>query len=305
MPTVIVIASEQGEVRRALTACVTGLGFGVLVAPNVTSSGWPGFTAELANCQLALVDLSLEADSDTTDHWLHSLGDMPTLYLDSPLPKAEDQRAHWLRRIALKVASMLAEVTIPGGVSNDQVWLLMGSAGGPEAVAEFISALPGQCPVGFLYGQHINPGFESHLVKTLNGRNGFNARAAKTGARLQRGDIVIAPSDQRLTILANDALLIEAHPWPGRYHPSLDGIAVEFNRRPRHLGGVIVFSGMGNDGAAAARLYASKGGTVWTQAPDSCVVNAMPEAVRASGCASYSATPSELAAKLAETVGRA
>jgi two-component system chemotaxis response regulator CheB/chemosensory pili system protein ChpB (putative protein-glutamate methylesterase) len=59
---------------------------------------------------------------------------------------------------------------------------------------------------------------------------------------------------------------------------------------------------MSDDAAAGCRYLAGKGGQVYVQEPDSCVVSTMVEGVRDTGVVAFTGTPAELAAKLlAET----
>ncbi len=277
--------------RQALHDCITGLGYRAAVAShgNVNTS---------VECSLVIIDLNQYPVAGRAD-CPQSMAELPALYVDSPLPKTEQQQRLWAKQIAAKVACMHADHQL-GVARPGAVWLMLASAGGPEAIRAFIDALPAGCPVGFLYGQHIDSGFESNLVKMLNGRTGFSAGLAKTGQRLSPGHISVVPSQKRVCLLQDDTLLVEPAAWPGRYRPSLDDLVVEFGHRPKALGGVIVFSGMGDDGASACRLYAASGGSVWAQEPSSCVVSAMPDAVLATGCVTLCATPLQLAQKLVQ-----
>ena len=63
--------------------------------------------------------------------------------------------------------------------------------------------------------------------------------------------------------------------------------------------GVIIFSGMGNDGAAALPVFAAAGGRVWAQSPASAVCPAMPQAAIDTGLVQQTADPAALASALA------
>ena len=288
----VAIVSSNSAMRQALQQCISRVGYSVLALP-------PQQIAEhnCAQCTLSIVDLNPYPGVGAAEI-PEVLAQLPALYLDSPLPKQNEQQRIWARQIAAKVACMQAQNDYGNAVPSP-VWLLLASAGGPEAVSAFIDNLPEHCPVGFLYGQHINPGFETNLVAMLHGRRGFTASLGKTGQRLAAGEIIVAPSGQRLSLLAGDTLMVEDQAWPGRFQPSLDALAVEFSHRPKNLGGVVIFSGMGEDGAKASRLYAANGGTVWAQEPSSCVVSAMPDAALATHSVSYCGQPSALAHRLA------
>jgi len=60
----------------------------------------------------------------------------------------------------------------------------------------------------------------------------------------------------------------------------------------------IVFSGMGNDGLRGAQLIASRGGKVWAQEPESCVVSSMPDSTRRAGIVSFSGEPELLSERI-------
>lgn len=62
--------------------------------------------------------------------------------------------------------------------------------------------------------------------------------------------------------------------------------------------GVIIFSGMCDDGVSGVQAMHAMGGQVWTQDLDTCVISAMPDHVRNSGVCGYTGTSEQLAAKL-------
>lgn len=298
--------------RAALSQCVQERGYASLMLPaNYSPPGKEINTGtvksqqntrplSVGDCSMAIIDLNDYAHGRAPlPHNLEAVSDLPTVFLDSPLPKKSIELIGWNRQVARKIAFMDAENQYGPSPADAPIWLLMGSVGGPEAVSQFIDALPAECPVGFLYGQHITPGFEDHLVSMLDGRNGFQAAIAATGQRLTKGQIAIAPTNQALSLIEEDVLLVDSQPWPGEFQPSLEALAVEFSRRQKKVSGVIVFSGMGKDGSAALRLYASTGGRVWVQDPQSCVVSSMPEATLSSECVEYCASPTQLANNLA------
>ncbi len=305
--------------RMALHDCLDRLGFPVFMLPDASQAN-PILRASiksnyseaslakmqapspwrLSDCSLAVVDLNgYGRESAELERAIEQVGELPTLYLDDPLPKEAQQQDHWRRSLVRKLVILEAEVTLGPANPDQPIWLLIGSTGCPEAVRTFIDSLPLHLPVGFLYGQHINSGFEKNLVTMLDGRRGFQASLAKSGQRLSAGNIVIAHPTQHMSLLDNDVLLVEPEPWPGQFQPSLESLVVDFSHRKLSAGGIIVFSGMGGDGSAAMRLYASRGGRVWVQSPDTCVVSSMPEAVLASSKVELTATPEALASHLA------
>ena len=64
-------------------------------------------------------------------------------------------------------------------------------------------------------------------------------------------------------------------------------------------GGVaVVLSGMGRDGANGAARLKSAGGTIFAQAPESCVIWGMPGAVAKAGLATATLNPDAIALML-------
>ncbi len=317
---VVAVVSSHAGMRLALCHCLDQLGYATLVLPaqempnpilktslagNVNPATLARINApspwRLEDCSLAVVDLNdYGRESASFEQALEQVVDLPSLYLDQAPPESGLPDTNWCHQVAKKIARLHAEIQTPETSPDAAIWLLLGSTGGPEAVREFIDTLPVRSPIGFLYGQHINPGFENNLVSMLDGRRGLRAKIAETGDRLMPGYIHIAPPNQRLYVLEKDELLVENATWHGQFQPSLETLVVEYSQRPLPFSGVIVFSGMGEDGAAALRLYSSRGGHIWVQSPATCVVSSMPEAALANSHVEHNDTPEQLARLLFE-----
>jgi chemosensory pili system protein ChpB (putative protein-glutamate methylesterase) len=136
----------------------------------------------------------------------------------------------------------------------------------------------------------------------FSNRNGYSAHVARNGDVLTPKSILVVPANRQLRVLKGGIIIIEDEPWQGRFQPSIDATAVSFANGCGYGGGIIIFSGMDCDGASGAKIYSSKGGQVWAQSPDSCVVNSMPESVIKNGHVSFSGTPTLLAAQLFKTL---
>src|SRR5690606_21365580 len=84
-------------------------------------------------------------------------------------------------------------------------------------------------------------------------------------------------------------------PWGGRYRPSIDQVIAKVARIYRDRCGVIVFTGMGDDGANSCTMMHHRGGQIWIQTAASCAIDSMPVSVEKKGCVHFSAAPAELA----------
>jgi len=180
------------------------------------------------------------------------------------------------------------------------VWVLGASLGGPQAVRQFLAAIPEDLPVAFILAQHIGANHVSLLAEQLNRVTAFTVLSGKTGYQLKHGEVVLTPADKQLSITKDNFLSLTQSPPAAIYSPSIDNVMAEVARVYGESAGTIVFSGMGDDGARGCDAIADKGGIVWAQDIASCVVSSMPDQARKTGKVSYSANPEQLAKHLYE-----
>ena len=67
--------------------------------------------------------------------------------------------------------------------------------------------------------------------------------------------------------------------------------------------GAIIFSGMAHDAIDGAAYLASKGGTVWAQDPNTCVISSMVDGAIDAGVVSHTASPVDLARRFNQQFG--
>ncbi len=180
--------------------------------------------------------------------------------------------------------------------------MLAASFGGPEAVKTFLDTLPA-LPLALVYGQHIEARFDSVLTAAVSSNPAYPIRLLRGRGQLRTGEVAVVPVDRALRFLPRGEVVETRRRWKGQYQPSLDQVIAELARLYRDRLGVIVFSGMCNDGEVGCRVAAACNSTVWVQTPDSCMSPDMPNAALSTGCVSYQGTPVELAQALAQRYG--
>jgi len=247
-----------------------------------------------------VVDLSLAQTQVAPQALERLLDQIPVILGDSGdyTPGGEAHQA-WLRRILVKLRQLAGDLNLATAPRAERLWILAASTGGPAAVSEFLNQLPEGLGLALLYVQHIDQSYTDTLIKMMS-RGTFNTVLAAEGQVLTRGQLVIVSSQERVKILGNGTLSFPGEPWAGPYAPSVDQLVAEAAHLYGERLGLVVFSGMGEDGASASRLVRRYGGQVWAQTPTSCVSPSMPEAVLASGTVSTSGTPTELARYMAK-----
>lgn len=178
----------------------------------------------------------------------------------------------------------------------ERVWLLAASTGGPDAVERFLAATIPAPGLALLYVQHLTASHFPQLVRRLATRAGrWHVQIANTGNHLLEGTLSVVSPDHKLRVHRDRGVRLLPSPWPGPYRPSADQVAESLALAYRESAGMIVFSGMGDDGALGSEHIREHGGEIWVQHPERCVASAMPEAVLARGEVDYSGDVAALA----------
>jgi len=229
-------------------------------------------------------------------------GDAPFLILDEEPPATHDAEFPlWQRRLLDKIEELTGSVGRLRGhePAPAAVWVLAASTGGPEAVNEFLAALAPDLPIAFVYAQHIEAPFDAVLTASLCRRHPHLLSVLCEGEqRLRCGQITVVPVSAQVRFLPFHRVVASRHPWPGQYRPAIDQVVAELARLYQNRCGVIVFSGLCDDGAFGSRRVQALGGKVWVQKPDTCISVDMPNAALATGAVSRQGTPAELAQAL-------
>ena len=206
----------------------------------------------------------------------------------------------WSRRTLARLDRLRGDVNLQGAGGANEVWVLGASTGGPAAVKDFLKALPPALNVAFVYVQHIDSGQAEPLVKMMSSAGHYPAMLAQHGTVLSPNSLALVTADRSIHIHDNGTLVVRKQAWVGFYAPSIDQVAANVARVYRRRSGIIIFSGMGDDGAASCRLIRQQGGKVWAQTPSQCTIASMPEAAIATGAVSFFGSPLELANSLAQ-----
>lgn len=245
----------------------------------------------------------IPAEKTRSDALLNQLlerAKIPVILSDSgEHPAGSDEHKAWLRRMGLRLGRLGGDISLQQAGRASRLWVLAASTGGPAAVKEFLTHLPAELGIAFVYVQHIDTQYGATLVKMMSSAGNYPTTLACHGAVLQRDAIALVTAERGVEILENGTLLVNERPWGGRYAPSIDQVAANVARVYRERSGLIIFTGMGDDGAASSRLIKQQGGQVWVQSPENCTSSSMPEAALATKCVSFSGTPKELALHLA------
>jgi two-component system chemotaxis response regulator CheB len=136
-------------------------------------------------------------------------------------------------------------------------------------------------------------GYTAVFAEKLAEISQLPVKEAFEGCPVQPGQALLAPAGRHLTFKRNASgnvtVQLSVQPMDKPHRPSVDVLfqsAAEVYRG-RVLG--VVMTGMGDDGKQGAAWIKAQGGTILTEAEESCVIYGMPRAVVEAGLSDGSA----------------
>jgi chemotaxis response regulator CheB len=152
------------------------------------------------------------------------------------------------------------------------------STGGPLAVSKVLAGWipPPGCAIVVV--QHIDENFASHFAKWLGEQLAIPVRVIDDGDELQEGVVMIAKTNDHLTLDQHRRLRYTENPRDYAYRPSVD---VFFHCVARHWRGDavgVLLTGMGRDGGAGLLAMRRASKTTIAQDQASSAVYGMPRA---------------------------
>lgn len=181
------------------------------------------------------------------------------------------------------------------------------STGGIPAFTNFLTNLDPRITAPILLTQHLPDAFMEFYAKQIATMTTRRVHVAAAGMVVEPGHIYLAPGDAHLLVVANGRrheIALDRRPVENGCCPSadpmLDAVADVYGK-----GGVaVILSGMGRDGVIGAGRLKEAGGTVFAQAPESCVIWGMPGAVAKAGLAAATLNPDAIALMLGSFLPR-
>jgi two-component system response regulator WspF len=169
------------------------------------------------------------------------------------------------------------------------------STGGPSALAALLSRLPADLPARLVVIQHVDAQFTPNLVTWLSRQCALRVRIAREGEAPEVGTVLIAATNDHLTMAPNHVLHYTPHPKEYPYRPSVDVFFESILQcRSKHSAAVLL-TGMGRDGARGLLQLRKAGWYTLAQDEASCAVYGMPKAAAELGAAMEILPPEKIA----------
>jgi PAS domain S-box-containing protein len=174
------------------------------------------------------------------------------------------------------------------------------SAGGLEALSEFINNLPDKLEdVAIVIAQHLSPTYKSMLVELLGRETQHTVNEVKEQQKICAGVIYVTPPDSNIELQADTLVLSKPNDSLGP-KPSVNQFfeSLALARGARAAG--IILSGTGSDGARGLKTIHETGGLTLVQVPQTAKYDGMPQAAINTGSVTAMLRPKEMGEQLLE-----
>ncbi|NTV70275.1 MAG: PAS domain-containing protein [Azonexaceae bacterium] len=182
-------------------------------------------------------------------------------------------------------------------VTDDQHFPIIGigaSAGGLEALEQFLGGVPINSGMAFVVVQHLDPNRHGMLPELLQRVTTMVVKQAGNRMRVKPNCVYVIPPNKDLSILHDTLYLLDPVAARGLRLPINSFLSsLADDRRERAIG--IVLSGMGSDGTQGLLAISEHGGLSLVQDPATAKFDAMPRSAIDARLADIVAPPGDMA----------
>jgi len=188
-----------------------------------------------------------------------------------------------------------AEPELPPAASAFPIVGVGASAGGLEAFAALLGAMPDPTGMAFVFIQHLDPERKSMLPNILTRYSGMKVLEVTDKMAVAVDSICVIPPDSDVRI--EDGVLRLVRRKSGRHMPVdefLESLAED--QGARAIG--VILSGTASDGTFGLKAIKAAGGITFAQDSESAKHDGMPRSAIATGCVDFVLPPEKIAREL-------
>jgi two-component system, chemotaxis family, protein-glutamate methylesterase/glutaminase len=171
--------------------------------------------------------------------------------------------------------------------TNFDVVVIGISTGGPQALRYLIPQFPADFPVPVAMVLHMPVGYTELFAEKLDELAPLDVTEAQEGDPLVPGSALLAPAGRHMMFrrMTNGHVVtqLSVEPVALPHRPAVDILFQSAAEVYRSRVLAVVMTGMGSDGRQGAAWVKAQGGTVLTEAEESCVIYGMPRSVVEAG----------------------
>ena len=171
------------------------------------------------------------------------------------------------------------------------------SAGGLEALEQFLRNVPEGCGITFVIVQHLDPTYKGIMPELLQRATTMEVFQVKDRMRIKPGCVYVIPPNKDMSILRGVLHLFDlATPRGLRLPIDFFLCSLAEDRQENSIG--VILSGMGSDGTMGLRAIKEKAGLSLVQEPASARFDSMPRSAIDAGLADLIAPAEALPGKI-------
>jgi two-component system, chemotaxis family, CheB/CheR fusion protein len=178
------------------------------------------------------------------------------------------------------------------------------SAGGLEAIEQFLQGVPERSGLAFVIVQHLDPTHQGAMPELLQRGTRMPVAQVKDGTRVEADHVYVIPPNKDLSILHGVLHLSEPASPRGQRLP-IDVFLRAMAEDQRAASVAVILSGMGTDGTLGLKAVKEHGGLVLVQEPSSAKFDSMPRSAVDTRLVDVVAPAQELPARLLAVLGGA
>ncbi len=160
------------------------------------------------------------------------------------------------------------------------------SAGGFDALVEFLRVVPANSGLAFIILQHLSPTPRSLSAELFSRHTVMPVCEAAEGLRLEANCVYTTPADRDIGLKDGCIRLTKPTEKRGRRLP-VDHLFRSLGQDQRERAVGIILSGTGSDGALGLKEIVANGGIVLVQTPELAQFDGMPRSAIATGLVAY------------------
>jgi two-component system CheB/CheR fusion protein len=175
------------------------------------------------------------------------------------------------------------------------------SAGGLEALEQFLARVPADSGMAYVIVQHLDPTHKGMMPELLQRATAMPVAQAKNRLKVRPDHVYVIPPNRDMSILRGALYLFEPVAPRGLRLP-IDFFLRSLADDRHQLAVGVVLSGMGSDGSAGLRAIKENAGLVLVQDPASAAFSAMPRSAIDAGVVDIVAPAAELPGRIVSSI---
>lgn len=304
-PQVVILDYEMPELNGIETLKIIQQDF-----PDINVIMFSAFTVEGAQVTLQALDLGAKdfvtkpgASSDASEYVKDNL--IPKIKALARRSSREKSNSVPAVKSAPRVTPIVSSraTVAPGSFELAAIGI---STGGPVALKELLSKIPGNIDGSIVITQHMPPVFTTQLAKTLNQNSELTVVEGTDNMILEKGHVYLAPGGGHMLIKqqgTKQVIKIDDSPHYQHCKPSVNLMFKSLlTINPSKTVGIIM-TGMGSDGFEAMQELHQQKSYLIAQTAETCVVYGMPAPPTEAGIISESLNVQAIANRITELLG--